>query len=171
MGQILRHGEKVLQIVWWGQKLVQAGVRTQVTQQKYRRLTALKGLLQTFVPAMIALGKMVRSCAWDYQTPNTGHHAKTVVQYLLILHLTLRDASHDPYITPMCLALMLWTPFHDRLPAAAFVEERCEAMLSRLCSLTIVSKTLVTHEDWALAFKVPEGLHMQQVTKLSTLLI
>ena len=134
-------------------RLVQAGMRTRVTQQKYRRLTTLKGLLQTFVPAMIALGKMVRSPAWDYQTPNTGHHAKTVVQYLLILHVTLRDASHDPYITPMCLALMLWTPFHDRLPAATFVEERCEAMLSRLCSQTAVSKTLVTHGDWALAFK------------------
>ena len=134
-------------------RLVQAGVRTQVTQQNHRRLTALKGLLQTFVPAMTALGKMVRSCAWDYQTPNTGHHAKTVVQYLLILHLTLRDASHDPYITPMCLALMLRTPFHDRLPAAAFVEERCEAMLSRLCSQTATRKTLVTHGYWALAFK------------------
>ena len=100
-------------------RLVQAGVRTQVTQQMFRRLTALRGLLQTFVPAMIALGRMVRSCAWDYQTPNSGHHAKTVVQYLLILHLTLRDASHYPYITPMCLALMLWTLFHDRPPAAA----------------------------------------------------
>ena len=134
-------------------RLVQAGVRTQFTQQKFQRLTALKGLLQTFVHAMIALGRMVRSCAWDCQTPNTGHHAKTVVQYLLIQHLTLREASHDPYITPMCLALMLWTPFHDRLPAAAFVEERCEAMLSRWCFQTAVRKTLVTHGDWAMAFR------------------
>ena len=136
----------------WG-RLFQAGVRTQAMQQTYRGLTALKGLVQTFVPAMIALGKMVRSCAWDYQTPKTGHRAKTVVQHLFILHLTLRDASHDPYITSMCLALMLWTPFHDRLPAAAFVEERCEAMFSRLCSQTATSKTSVTHGDWALAFK------------------
>ena len=90
------------------------------------------------MPAMIALGRMVRSCAWDYQTPNTGHHAKTVVEYLLILHPTLRDASHDPYITRMCLAFMLWTSFHDCLPAAAFVEERSEAMLSRLLSQTSV---------------------------------
>ena len=132
---------------------VQAGLRKQVTQQKYRSLTALKALLQTFVPAMVALGKMVRSCAWDYQTPNTGNHAKTVVQYLLILHLIVRDASHDSYITTMCLALMPWTLVHDRLPAAVFVEERCEAMLYRLCSLTTVHKSLVTHEEWALAFK------------------
>ena len=134
-------------------RLVQAGVHTQVTQQTFQRLTALKGLLHTFVPAMIALGRMVRSCTWDCQTPNTRHHAKTVVQYLLILHLTLRDASHDPYIKPMCFAMMLWTPFHDRLPAAAFVEEGCEAMLPRVCSHTAVRKTLVTHGDWALALK------------------
>ena len=133
--------------------LVQAGVRTQVTQQTYRRLTALKGLWQTFVPAMVALRKMVRSCAWDYQTPNTGHHAKTVVQYPLILHLTLRDASPDPYIIPIRLALMLWTPFHDRLPAAGFVEERCEGTLYRLCSVTALNKSLVTHKVWALAFE------------------
>ena len=134
-------------------RIVQAGVRTGVMQQKYPRLTALKGLLQTFVPAIIALGQIVRSCASNYQSPHTGYHAKTVVQYLLMLHLTLRDASHDPYITPMCLALMLWTPFHDRPPEAAFVEERCEAMLSRLCAQKAVSKTLVNHGDWALAFQ------------------
>ena len=131
----------------------QSGVRTQVTHQKHRRLTALKGLLQTFVPAMVALGKMVRICAWDYQRPNNGHHAKTVVQYLLILHPTLRDASHYPYITPMCLAWMLWTPFHDHLLAAALVELRSEAMLPRLCSLTMVSMTLGTHENWSLVIR------------------
>ena len=74
-------------------RLVQAGVGTQVRQQRFRGLTALKRLLQTFVPAMIALGRMVRSCAWDYQTPNTGHQAKTVVQYLLILQLALKGCK------------------------------------------------------------------------------
>ena len=67
--------------------------------------------------------------------PGTRHYAKTVIQYLLIPHVSLRDEAHDPYIVPMCMALMTRTPLHDRLPACAYVEERCEALLSRLCRI------------------------------------
>ena len=36
------------------------------------------------------------------------------------------------YVRTLCVALGTWQPWMDKLPAAAFAEESCEAMLSRM---------------------------------------
>ena len=51
------------------------------------------------------------------------------------------------YIRTVGITLLSWTSWHDSLPAAAFAEESCEALLSRMSHRCDVHRQLVGFES------------------------
>ena len=60
--------------------------------------------------------------------------------------------SGTTYIGAINLALLHWTTYHDALPAATFVEEGCEAMLSRLARRLAIDQTAQGVQDYHFQF-------------------
>lgn len=66
----------------------------------------------------------------------TGKQVKVLLERCLWLlcYLCHNCMGRVEYIRTISVALALWTPWHDALPACCHVEEMTEAMLSRLSS-------------------------------------
>ena len=104
---------------------------------------------EEYVPAVYALGWMVRTAYWEGQCVGTGHRAREALQQaLLLLHAMLGDrAAHNDYGRGIAMALLSWTAWHDQLPGCSFVEESCEAQLSRLGAACKRSRSSFTPEQ------------------------
>ena len=89
-----------------------------------------------FCPALFLLGTAVRSCTWDGRQPNGGKLAKEILQRCLVLLVHIFDdyGAKVEYVRTLAVALLSWSPWQDKLPACVFVEESCEALLSRMAS-------------------------------------
>ena len=70
------------------------------------------------------------------------------MRYALLLILSVRRDGHDPCVNAVFLGLAMWNDVHDALPAAAFVEERCESLLSHLSCITTKDKAARSVKDW-----------------------
>jgi hypothetical protein len=99
-------------------------------------LLGLESLVNFFLPAVFTIGHKVRSLTWEGQPGGTqrGDAARVVLEQCLVLHLALqRDfGCHLEYTRTLSVALLTWQPWMSSLPGCCFVEESCEAMLSRL---------------------------------------
>ena len=122
-----------------------AGSRT----LKDKFLAGLYRLVFQYAPALFRLGIMVRDCSWYHCTPGTGEAAKRCLQVSLFLIQKLNPQHRDGgYRRALHLALQMWSPYHSSLPASSFVEEKGEALSSRLAR-AVGEDTSITgvHDD------------------------
>ena len=97
------------------------------------RWEALRELLQAYVPAVLQLGIMVPDCSWRHRASGTSVAARKVLECSLFpLRKIKPTRSEGNYKNTIHIALLLWSSFHDAMPATAHVEEKGESMLSRL---------------------------------------
>ena len=133
-------------------------------------VSGLDRLVNEYAPACLVLGTLVRQCSWVWTQSGTGHHARETLTWCLhVLVRLLEGEEHKTeYVRTLSSALMLWTDWHDRIPAAWYCEEPNEAALSRLSSLcrqhTQHISTRDIHELWmnvapgsALPHDLPHG--------------
>ena len=96
----------------------------------------MDNLMNVHVPACTVLGWYVRRCYWEGRSRGTGvWAADTLRMCLLFLCGLLGDKVRlSEYARSISVALLSWTLWHDDVPAAAYMEESCEAQLSMLAS-------------------------------------
>ena len=96
----------------------------------------MNALVNVYIPACCTLGWLVRRCAWECRERGTGNMAACCLRKCLLLLIALLGdkARTSEYVRSIGVALLSWTPWHDEVPAAAYVEEACEAQLSQLSS-------------------------------------
>ena len=101
-------------------------------------LTGLHTLLSKYLPLVFSLGYRVRRCAWEGRVDGAvkGIVAKGVIEHCLVtqVHLLQDWDCKAEYTKSLACALLSWRLEYSRMPACLFVEEACEAMLSRLAS-------------------------------------
>ena len=93
-------------------------------------------LVNVFAPACAAIGWQVRRCYWEGRHRGSGAWAAEALRMCLLLLCGLLGdkAKLSEYARSISVALLAWTPWHDAVPAAAYVEEACEAQLAKLAS-------------------------------------
>ena len=115
---------------------------------------AMDVLLNEFAPACLVLGTMVRQCHWAWHQSGTGRQVRDLLSYCVLLLVRLLEGREqkEEYVRTLGSALLLWTDWHDAVPASWFSEEPNEASLSRLSSLckrhTQHISTVDVHELW-----------------------
>ena len=100
----------------------------------YQKIQSLYSLLFVFTPALWAIGYGVRECTWAGAALDSGKTARTVLEHclLILVSLTQKHAPKIEYVRTLCTALGTWQLWYDMVPGCLFVEESCEASLSRL---------------------------------------
>ena len=107
-------------------------------------IKSLDVLVNFYLPAVFRLGYKVRCCTWDGRTAATGGWAREIMEQcvLLLIHLLGDTDCKNEYIRTLAVALATWQPWMDKVPAVCFVEESCEALLSRMGHRCDVHRTL-----------------------------
>lgn len=97
-------------------------------------LSALDVLTSFFLPAVFRVGYKVRCCTWQGRPAGTGNFAREVMEqvFVLLVHLLQDKDGKNEYVRTLAVALATWQPWMNKIPAVCFVEESCEAMLSRM---------------------------------------
>ena len=62
--------------------------------------------------------------------------------WVLLVHLLADKDGKNEYVRTLSVALAVWQPWMDKIPAVCFVEESCEALLSRMGHRYDVYRTL-----------------------------
>ena len=76
---------------------------------------ALRELLQAYVPAVLQLGIIVCDCPCRLRASGTGVAAGMVIECSLFLQRKIKPTSSEGnYKKTICIALLLWSSFHDR---------------------------------------------------------
>ena len=90
----------------------------------------------------------MRNCTWEGRSPDGGKVAKEVLQQCLVLlvHLFNDNAAKVEYVRTLSTALLSWQKWMDKLPGCCFVEESCEALLSRMAARCRGNSTLSSFE-------------------------
>lgn len=114
-------------------------------------LKGLQSLLYFYLPALFNLGHKVRRLTWEggLHGAVTGALAREVLEQCLALQLQLLDdwECKAEYTRTISVALLCWQPFMSSLPGCCFVEESCEAMLSRMVGRCRANHQLTSYED------------------------
>ena len=76
-------------------------------QRIQTRLQSILMPIRRFVPTIIKLGIPVRECTWVHRNPGTGHNARQVMRYALLLILSLRGNDHGRYVNALFLGLAM----------------------------------------------------------------
>ena len=109
-------------------------------------LLSVQRLLQVYVPALFILGHKVRQCTWEGRPDGVvkGDTARDILRQCLLLqaHLQADWTAREEYVRSLGVALLMWQPWMDTLPGCCFVEESCEALLSRMASQCRTHTTL-----------------------------
>jgi hypothetical protein len=93
-------------------------------------------LINEYIPTLMYLGVFLRHMSWEMSQPGTGKFARRFLVYCLHVLHKLGVGKGEEYVRTIGLAILLWTPYHDSIPASCYVEEPLEASLSRLSRLT-----------------------------------
>jgi hypothetical protein len=123
---------------------------------------AVRDLLEFYAPALVRLGFLVRQCTWCGGPQGTvkGDTACHILRVCLLIQVHLqddRDARHE-YTRTLAVALLLWQPWKSALPACAFVEESCEALLSRYAGACRRNRHVSGFADvWRLFVTLPQS--------------
>ena len=114
-------------------------------------LTGLQNLLDFYLPALLSLGIKVRRLYWEGRMGGAvhGNVAKVVLEQCLALHIQLLGdwECKAEYTRSLSVALLQWQPAYSRLPGCCFVEEACEAMLSRMVGRCRANAQLSSFQD------------------------
>ena len=123
---------------------------TRICAYSVQLLFGLHDLVFFYVPALLQLGFKVRECAWNGRPEGQvrGDTARGVLEHALLIqvHLLQDWSARTEYVKTISCALACWQPWYSRLPGCVFVEEACEAMLSRLAALCRHHPTNTTFE-------------------------
>ena len=98
-------------------------------------LLALKALLYSYCPALLALGVLVRECNWNGRSLNSSAAAKECIGMSTVLMMNIIPSEKwlsTEYLRTNTVALLFWSDWHTRALGCLFSEEYGEAMLSRL---------------------------------------
>lgn len=97
-------------------------------------LVSLKTLLDFYLPAVFRVGYLVRCCTWEGRQANSSDRARKVLEEVLMLlvHLLQDDDCKNEYVRTISVTLLMWQPWNSKLPACSYMEESCEALLSRM---------------------------------------
>ena len=114
-------------------------------------LQGLHNLLYFYLPALFTLGYKVRKLAWEGRAGGTvrGDLAREVLEQCLALHIQLLGdwECKAEYTRTLSVALLCWQPMYSGLPGCCFVEEACEAMLSRMVGRCRANYQLSSYMD------------------------
>ena len=107
-------------------------------------LSALDVLVNFYIPAVFRVGYKVRCCTWEGRTAGTGKWAREIMEhvFVLLVHLLQDHDGKNEYVRTLGVALASWQPWMEKIPAVCFVEESCEALLSRMGHRCDVYRTL-----------------------------
>ena len=100
-----------------------------------RCLVALKALLYSYCPALLALGVLVRECNWNVHSLHSTAASKECIGMSTVLMMNIIPSEEWPsteYLRTNTVALLFWSEWHTRALGCLFSEEYFEAMLSRL---------------------------------------
>ena len=98
-------------------------------------LLALKALLFSYCPALLALGVLVRECNWNGRSLNSSAAAKKCIGMSTVLMMNIIPTEKwlsTKYLRTNTVALLFWSDWHTRALVCLFFEEYSEALLSRL---------------------------------------
>ena len=98
-------------------------------------LLALKALLYSYCPALLALGVLVRECNWNGRSLNSSAAAKECIGMSIVLMMNIIPSEKwlgTEYLRTNTVALLFWSDWHTRALGCLFSEEYGEAMLSCL---------------------------------------
>ena len=96
---------------------------------------ALKALLYSYCPALLALGVLVRECNCNGRSLNSSAAAKECIEMSTVLMMNILPSEKwvsTEYLRTNTVALLFWSDWHTRALGCLFSEEYGEAMLSRL---------------------------------------
>ena len=114
-------------------------------------MRGVQALLDYYVPALFVLGHDVRELTWQGRAGGTvkGNVARRVLQRSLLLqvHLLQDWECRAEYSRTLSIALLQWQPWMSSLPGCCFVEESCEALLSRMVGRCRANTNLTDVED------------------------
>ena len=119
---------------------------------QYQQCEGLWLLCTEYCPALVDMGISIRQCYWTTQQPGTGAHARNVIRDAICLLTGLQKNKPSEYLRNLCMMHLLWTPFHDDIPAAAYVEECLESSLSVLSRRQRTDARITTVSDFSDAY-------------------
>ena len=96
---------------------------------------ALKALLYSYCPALLALGVLVRECNWNGRSLKSSAATKECIGMSTVLMMNIIPPEKwlsTEYLRTNTATLLLWSDWHTRALGCLFSEEYGEAMLSRL---------------------------------------
>ena len=98
-------------------------------------LLALKALLHSYCPALLALGVLVRECNWNGRSLHSSAAVKECIGMSTVLMMSIIPS--EKWLSTESLrtnteALLFWSDWHTRALGCLFSEEYGEAMLSCL---------------------------------------
>ena len=97
-------------------------------------LRALHLLMSFFLPALFRIGWLVRCCTWEGREANSSAGCRHILEEIMVLlmHLLGDSGAKNEYVRTISVTLLTWQPWNNKLPAVVFMEESCEALLSRM---------------------------------------
>jgi hypothetical protein len=99
---------------------------------RFYQANMLHLLVSEYVPYLFTLGLAVRQAYWTNQATGTGPLVQKLLSGCFSLLLNLERSFKNEYVRVLAVALTLWSPLHNFVPAGCYVEEALEASLSRL---------------------------------------
>ena len=111
-------------------------------------LRGLHTLLFQFVPILFRIGCLVRLCNWEARKNGSATFAYEAMSrsFAMLVHLR-QDAEKVEYVRTLGIALLMWSPWESELPGCMFMEESCEALLSRMAHRCRQHPHLFAYED------------------------
>ena len=111
-------------------------------------LRGLHCLLFEYVPMMFRIGCLVRSCNWDGRDNGSANFAHEAMcrSFCMLVHLR-QDAEKVEYVRTLGVALLMWGKWDYDLPGCMFMEESCEALLSRMAHRCRQHQHLFAYQD------------------------
>ena len=93
----------------------------------------LNALPNYYIPAILVVGHLVRSCTWAARTHGSGIITTCALQRFVaqLVDLARLSTAKMDYVHTICYTFVYNTQWHDDTPGAAHVEERCEALLAK----------------------------------------
>ena len=142
---------------------------TAAVQRGIEQLTALRTLINEYVPAIFMCGHYVRWCHWDGLSLDSGSTAFDALGFAFHIMLPLVSPHQNKveYIRSLCAAMLSWQPWHHGAASACFGEEMCEAMLAKV-SLRCKSHSYLTGVENTLHLFLTTTLTSQRKHKLAS---